>query len=116
MYLQAGAPVMGGSDAVLPLPAGGEGVLFDGFNQGERVMAGTREGGLKIAAALKAKFGEDYYIGIGQRGGQASRNGGFASMKIGKDGLTGFERARIVGAKGGSKSKRGEKQWRSLTN
>ena len=34
------------------------------------------------------------------------RTGGFASEKVGKDGLTGKQRAEIAGAKGGRKSKR----------
>lgn len=39
-------------------------------------------------------------------GGKSSTTGGFASEKIGKDGLTGLERAKLVGAKGGRKSRR----------
>lgn len=34
-------------------------------------------------------------------------NGGFACLEKGRDGLTGPERARILGAKGGRISKRG---------
>lgn len=68
-------------------------------------MAGTRVGGLKAAEKNKAKFGEDFYTIIGQRGGRASGTGGFASDVIGKDGLTGQERARVVGAWGGRKGK-----------
>lgn len=34
------------------------------------------------------------------------KRGGFASEKIGKDGLTGLERARLAGAKGGRISRR----------
>lgn len=70
-------------------------------------MVGTRSGGLKTAATNKAKYGEDYYRKMGQKGGKASSNGGFASMKVGADGLTGFERARIKGAIGGRISRRG---------
>lgn len=44
---------------------------------------------------------------IGSRGGQHSKRGGFASDVVGKDGLTGRQRARIAGAKGGSVSRRG---------
>lgn len=40
-------------------------------------------------------------------GGQNSHTGGFASRVVGLDGMTGPERAKIVGAKGGRKSKRG---------
>lgn len=43
----------------------------------------------------------------GAMGGKLSNNGGFASDKIGVDGLTGRERSRIAGAKGGRISRRG---------
>ena len=43
---------------------------------------------------------------IGSIGGKASNNGGFASKKIGRDGLTGAERAKRAGAVGGAVSKR----------
>lgn len=39
-------------------------------------------------------------------GGRKGKAGGFASSKIGKDGLTGQERAKLAGKKGGSKSTR----------
>lgn len=70
-------------------------------------MAGTKEGGQKAAATNKKKYGEGFYARIGKRGGQNGHLGGFNSDKIGKDGLTGRERARIAGRKGGSISKRG---------
>lgn len=70
-------------------------------------MAGTKEGGRKAAATNKAKQGSDFYARIGRIGGKRSSGGGFASDKVGRDGLTGAERARIAGAKGGRKSKRG---------
>lgn len=44
---------------------------------------------------------------IGKLGGSKSANKGFASTKRGEDGLTGPERARLVGAIGGFKSRRG---------
>ena len=50
-------------------------------------MTGTISGGKKCAATIKRLFGSD---------------------KIGPDGLTGRERARIAGAKGSRVSKRGE--------
>lgn len=59
---------------------------------------------------MKKKYGEgysDFFRKIGRVGGQRSVNGGFASTKVGKDGLTGPERARICGYKGGRISRRG---------
>lgn len=70
-------------------------------------MAGTREGGLKAAKTNLERYGEDFYKIMGQKGGRVSCDGGFASNKVGKDGLTGLQRARIAGAKGGSISRRG---------
>ena len=70
-------------------------------------MVGTLEGGRKAAATNKAKYGEGFYSRIGREGGKAGHTGGFNSDKVGKDGLTGRERARIAGAKGGSISRRG---------
>lgn len=69
-------------------------------------MSGNKIGGLKVAQTNKRKYGEDYYVNIGRIGGMASNTGGFASNKVGADGLTGKERARLAGAVGGSKSKR----------
>lgn len=56
-------------------------------------MAGTKEGGKKAAQTLKKKYGDDFYSRAGKKGGPRSRNGGFASEKLGKDGLTGRQRA-----------------------
>lgn len=70
-------------------------------------MAGTKIGGQKAAATNKAKHGDDFYANIGRMGGAKSGNGGFASDKVGRDGLTGRERARIAGKRGGQLSKRG---------
>lgn len=71
-------------------------------------MAGTKKGGEAAAKTNKGKYGEDYYARIGSQGGKASGTGGFASDVVGEDGLTGRERARIAGAMGGRKSKRGK--------
>lgn len=72
-------------------------------------MAGSIEGGRKAALTNKTKYGPDFYKNIGRKGGTSGKhNGGFASLKRGKDGLTGSERAKIAGAKGGRKSKRGK--------
>lgn len=70
-------------------------------------MAGTKEGGIKAAATNISKHGADFYARIGSRGGTNSRTGGFASSKVGKDGLTGPERAKLAGHKGGKISRRG---------
>lgn len=70
-------------------------------------MPGTKAGGAKAAATNKAKYGPDFYRNIGRKGGANSHTGGFASEVVGKDGLTGYERAKIAGAKGGSISRRG---------
>lgn len=70
-------------------------------------MAGTRAGGLKVAATNKSRYGDDFYKKLGHMGGIKGRTGGFASLKIGKDGLTGLERARKAGAMGGRISRRG---------
>ena len=48
---------------------------------------------------------------IGSKGGANGKGpgykGGFASDEVGEDGLTGKQRARIAGAKGGAISRRG---------
>lgn len=69
-------------------------------------MPGTKEGGAKAAATNRAKYGKDFYEKIGSKGGSASGTGGFASTVVGKDGLTGKERARVVGSKGGKVGRR----------
>ena len=43
---------------------------------------------------------------IGSIGGRNSNNGGFASKKVGSDGLTGQQRAKKVGSIGGAISRR----------
>ena len=72
-------------------------------------MSGTIAAGKKAAKTNKEKHGKDFYANIGRKGGKASGTGGFASNKIGKDGLTGLERAKLAGQKGGLKSRR--KAW-----
>lgn len=71
-------------------------------------MSGTKAGGEKARNKILKKFGEDWFKLIGRKGGKKSSTGGFASYKVGKDGLTGVERARIAGRKGGQVSKRGK--------
>lgn len=73
-------------------------------------MSGTKEGGKKAAATNKLRNGEDFFARIGKKGGQNGHTGGFASDKKGKDGLTGRECAKLVGAIGGLVSKRGKAQ------
>lgn len=70
-------------------------------------MAGTKNGGRRAAATNKEKYGKDFYAEIGRKGGRNGHNGGFASEAVGKDGLTGAQRAKIAGSIGGRKSKRG---------
>lgn len=71
-------------------------------------MAGTREGGLKAAAKNTAND-PDYYTKIGRIGGQKGRTGGFASAKLGSDGMTGPDRASVYGTIGGRISRRTKK-------
>lgn len=61
-------------------------------------MAGTRIGGLKAAATNRERHGDDFYVKIGRRGGKLGHTGGFAANPA---------LARIAGAIGGRKSKRG---------
>ena len=70
-------------------------------------MSGTITGGRKAAETNRKLHGDDFYARRGQNGGQKSTKGGFASTKKGKDGLTGSERAKIAGKKGGTISRRG---------
>ncbi len=69
-------------------------------------MAGTKAGGQKAALTNKARHGDDFYSRIGGEGGIKSNTGGFASNVTGTDGLTGRQRARIAGARGGRISRR----------
>lgn len=68
-------------------------------------MAGTREGGRK-AAEKNTKNNPNFYADIGKIGGMNGKTGGFASNKKGEDGLTGRQRARLVGKLGGQVSRR----------
>lgn len=63
-------------------------------------------GGLKAAATNYKLRGADFYAKIGAKGGRNGHTGGFASDVVGKDGLTGRERAKLVGAIGGFRSSR----------
>lgn len=70
-------------------------------------MSGTKAGGLKAAKTNIEKHGEDFYSKIGRKGGSNGHSGGFASDKVGADGLTGRKRSRIAGRRGGLISRRG---------
>lgn len=70
-------------------------------------MVGTKAGGLKAARTNRARYGKDFYRIQGAKGGANGHTGGFASDKIGSDGLNGYQRARIAGQKGGRISRRG---------
>lgn len=69
-------------------------------------MGGTKLGGKRAARTNRFRYGKNFYAIIGKVGGEKGKSGGFASLEIGEDGLTGPERARTAGSKGGSISKR----------
>ena len=69
-------------------------------------MPGTKAGAAKARATILERDPE-FFSRIGQKGGQTSRGGGFASLEPGSDGLTGPERASKYGVYGGRKSRRG---------
>jgi hypothetical protein cdiviTM7_01565 len=73
-------------------------------------LAGTKQGGKKTAQTNLARHGKDFYSKIGKKGGASGNTGGFASDVVGKDGLTGRERASRAGRIGGLKSKRNRKK------
>ena len=60
-------------------------------------MPGTREGGMKAAATNKKRYGKNFYVSIGRKGGQMSSTGGFAANP---------ELARAAGRLGGLKSRK----------
>lgn len=72
-------------------------------------MAGTKEGGAKASITNKTKYGNNFYKLIGAKGGKHTGIKGFASGLVGKDGLTGRQRAKLAGQKGGAISRRGPK-------
>ena len=71
-------------------------------------MSGTIAGGIKARDKNLARD-PDWYKKIGAKGGKNGTTGGFACQLQGKDGLTGKERARYVGQKGGRISRRTKK-------
>lgn len=78
-------------------------------------MAGSVSGGKAAAKRNKDLYGPDFYARIGAMGGKKGRTGGFASNKVGADGLTGRERAKKAGEQGGRISRRGKKADYKLT-
>ncbi len=66
----------------------------------------AKERAAKVKAMLLKRFGQDYYQRIGKKGGSAHQHGGFGSRNIGRDGLTGRQRAIVSGAAGGKAKKR----------
>ena len=63
----------------------------------------------KFKETIKERYGEDYFRELGRKGGSAAykRPKGFASTVVGRDGLTGKERAHRAGKVGGKISRRG---------
>ena len=71
----------------------------------------TKEGGRNHVKSMTEKFGSyeafcEWMRANASIGGRKGRTGGFASEKIGADGLTGRQRARVAGAAGGTRSRR----------
>ena len=69
-------------------------------------MPGTKAGAAKARQKVIELYGEDFYKKIGHKGGSNGTTGGFASNKLGKDGLTGKQRAAVAGRIGGINSTR----------
>lgn len=70
-------------------------------------MTGSLEGGKKAALANKARYGDDFYKRIGQKGGKLGRTGGFyANRKL----------ASEAGKIGGMKSRRGAAKPKTADN
>lgn len=67
-------------------------------HKGDNLVAGTKEGGAKVAATNKEKHGADYYKKIGAMGGAKKVAKGFACMSP--------EKRSAAGAKGGRISRR----------
>lgn len=75
-------------------------ILQEELDKAEReIMAGNKAGGIKASIKNKQLHGEDFYQRIGRIGGKNGHTGGFAKNP---------ELAKIAGAKGGKKSRRGK--------
>lgn len=72
-------------------------------------ISGTKEGGIAARDTNYKRHGRDFYRRLGALGGKARGEKGFASFVVGKDGLTGRERSRIAGRKGGQISRSGKR-------
>lgn len=79
-------------------------------------MKGYEEANRKWRETMLARYGgvKDLHKRmqeIGSKGGASGKGpgykGGFASDEVGEDGLTGRQRARLAGAVGGKRSRRG---------
>lgn len=72
-------------------------------------MSETLTGGKLAAATNKARHGEDFYVRMGKKGGQAGHTGGFHQKVLcGCSIITGLHtKPQCAGAKGGRKSRRG---------
>ena len=66
-------------------------------------MGNTKAGGKKVAITNKLKYGDDYYVKMGQLGGRKKVPKGFARMDK--------EKVRAAGKLGGTRSKRGSKEY-----
>ena len=62
-------------------------------------MAGTKEGGRKAALTNMQKYGKDFYIRNGRKGGHNGHTGGFYANR---------DLAKLAGMKGGRISRRGK--------
>ena len=72
-------------------------------------MSGTHDGGVKSAKTIREKHGKDFYKKLSVTGGSVASDGkGYGSLKVGKDGYTGPQRAQIMGSLGGALSRRGK--------
>lgn len=72
-------------------------------------MAGTKEGGLKLAQTIRAKYGDNYWVEMGSKGGSVKNpQKGFGSDSRNLiDKLLGHEKLAVrAGRIGGAKSKR----------
>lgn len=68
-------------------------------------MSGTKEGARKRLEKLRKEHDPEWFKQNASKAGKAGGNGkGYASEKVGKDGLTGRQRAALAGKKGGQLS------------